>query len=261
MPGPVLLLPPGRLFAGLTALLAGASIWLGHPAPAMGQAAAQPQTSAASQAQAQLPGLAGSGAAARPAASKAASRNNNAKPVTKPLWNELTPAQQQALAPLASKWNTVSEAQKRKWLALSENFPRMSGAEQEKLHSRMSEWAGLTPQERTQARLNFGITKQLSPDEKKAKWEQYQALPLEEKRKLAASAAKPPATAAAVKPVAPEKLAEVPRPAASQRAAGVPRARPPGKTPRIAAAPGQVDHNTLLPQAAPASAPAPAPGN
>src|SRR4051812_23215543 len=29
---------------------------------------------------------------------------------TKPLWTELTPAQQQALAPLAGTWDTVSEA-------------------------------------------------------------------------------------------------------------------------------------------------------
>ena len=69
----------------------------------------------------------------------------------------------------------------------------MSGAEQAKLHSRMTEWAALSPQQRTQARLNFAETKQLSPDDKKAKWEAYQALPPEEKRKLAAGAAKPPA--------------------------------------------------------------------
>jgi hypothetical protein len=154
----------------------------------------------------------------------------------------LTPAQQQALAPLSSKWDPVSDAQKRKWLALSQNFPRMSGAEQAKLHSRMSEWAALSPQQRTEARLNFGETKQLSPDDKKAKWEAYQALPAEEKRKLAASAPKPPATAPALKPVPSEKLADIPKPKRVDR------------TPRIAAAPGQVDHNTLLPQPSPASA-------
>ena len=164
--------------------------------------------------------------------------------MTKPLWSELAPAQQQALAPLSAKWDTVNDAQKRKWLALSQNFPAMSGAEQAKLHSRMSEWVALSPQQRTQARLNFGETKQLSPDDKKAKWEAYQALPAEEKRKLAASAPKPPATAAAVKPVSPEKLADIPKP------------RRVAKKPRIAAAPGQLDQNTLLPQPAPGTGPA-----
>jgi hypothetical protein len=76
----------------------------------------------------------------------------------------------------------------------------------------MSEWAALSPQQRAQARLNFGETQQLSTEEKKAKWEAYQALSPEEKRKLAESASrKPPTTAAAVKPVAPQKLATLPK--------------------------------------------------
>jgi len=164
---------------------------------------------------------------------------------TKPLWSELTPAQQQALAPLAGSWNTVSETQKRKWLALSQNFPSMSGAEQAKLHSRMTDWVALSPQQRTQARLNFGETQQLAPSDKKAKWEAYQALSPEEKRKLAAKAPKAPAAAAAVKP-SPEKLA----------GASKAKHKPQDKSARIAAAPNQVDHNTLLPQPpAPAAAP------
>lgn len=150
----------------------------------------------------------------------------NGKSSTKPSWQELTPAQQQALAPLSTTWDTVSEAQKRKWLALSRNFPKMSPDEQAKLHSRMTDWVALSPQQRTQARLNFGKTRQLSPDDKKAKWEAYQALSAEEKRKLAAGAPKSPATAAAVKPVTPDKLATVPKPK--------PRPRQDSKTPRIA---------------------------
>ncbi len=135
---------------------------------------------------------------------------------SKPAWNELTPAQRQALAPLASTWETLNEPHKRKWIALAQNFSRMPPAERDKLHSRMKEWAALSPNQRTQARLNFGETQQLSADEKKAKWEAYQALPPEEKRKLAADAApRTPATAAAVKPVPAEKLANVPKPAAS----------------------------------------------
>ncbi|MDB5881521.1 MAG: hypothetical protein JWP43_1399 [Ramlibacter sp.] len=164
---------------------------------------------------------------------------------TKPLWSELTPAQQQALTPLAGTWDTVSEAQKRKWLAMSQNFPMLSAAEQATLRSRMTEWVALSPQQRTQARLNFGQTQQLAPDDKKAKWEAYQALSPEEKRKLAAKAPKAPAAAAAVKPVAPEKLAGVPKA----------KSRPHTGSARIAAAPNQVDHNTLLPQPAPAPAP------
>jgi hypothetical protein len=171
--------------------------------------------------------------AAKPAASPARAA---AKQPTKPLWTELTEPQRQALAPLAPAWDGVNEAQKRKWLALSRNYPKMSVDEQAKLHSRMTEWATLSPAQRTQARLNFGETQNLSPDDKKAKWEAYQALPPEEKRKLAAGAAKPPSTAAAVKPVPAQKLATVPQP------------KQVVKPPRIAAGAHQVDQNTLLPQ-------------
>jgi len=242
-PASVLLLQPRHFPAGLTAALGVALLWLGLSGlSAMAQAPAPAQTaSAPAVAPASAPSAHASATASRASSSKTAASasktNNNGKRVTKPLWSELKPAQQQALAPLAGKWDTVSDAQKRKWLALSQNFPAMSGAEQDKLHSRMSEWAALSPQQRTEARLNFGETKRLSPDDKKAKWEAYQALPAEEKRKLAASAPKAPATAAALKPVPPEKLANIPKP---KRVAK--------ETPRISAEPGQVDHNTLLPQ-------------
>ncbi len=79
----------------------------------------------------------------------------------------------------------------------------------------MNEWVTLSPQQRAQARLNFAktkeLSKQLTPEEKKAKWESYQALSPEEKQKLAAKASpKPTGAATAVKPVAPQKLAPVP---------------------------------------------------
>jgi hypothetical protein len=190
------------------------------------------------------PARAASGAAHPPSAAGNAARL--AKSPTSPLWSELTPPQQQALGPLAGTWPTISEAQKRKWVVISKSYGRLPPAEQEKLHSRMTEWVALSPQQRTQARLNFAESKQLSADDKKAKWEEYQALPPEQKRKLAAgaaSAAKPPATAAAIKPVPAQKMATMPRVGDS-------------KPPHIAAAPNQVDHNTLLPQPVPPASPA-----
>jgi hypothetical protein len=135
---------------------------------------------------------------------------------SKPLWAELTPMQQQALAPLASGWNTtISEPQKRKWLEISKNYPSLTPEGKANLHSRMNEWVTLSPQQRAQARLNFArtkeLSKQLTPEEKKATWQTYQALSPEEKQKLAAKASpKPVGAATAVKPVAPQKLASVP---------------------------------------------------
>lgn len=132
-----------------------------------------------------------------------------------PSWAELTPGQQQALMPLASNWSSINEPQKRKWLEISKNYRNMTPDEQTKLNSRMTEWVALSPQQRAQARLNFGKTKelarQLTPEEKKAQWEAYQALSPQEKEKLAAKASpKPSGAATAVKPVAPQKLAVPP---------------------------------------------------
>jgi hypothetical protein len=141
-------------------------------------------------------------------------------------------------------------AQKRKWLAISTNYPKMTLDEQAKLHSRMTEWVALSPQQRAQARLNFGETQKLSPDDKKAKWEAYQALPPEERRKLAAVAAKTPSTAPAVKPVPTEKLATIPKPKLGEKPARAASAAVPAAaaSPASAAAPA----NAGSPGSAPA---------
>lgn len=214
-------LPTGVFFWGSILLLAGLCL----AAPGL---RAQPASPAA--------------APARPAASAATSAVARTA-VSRPTWSELTPAQREALQPLAGNWHSLSEGHKRKWIALSRNYPKLPPAEQAKLHSRMTEWSALSPQQRSQARLNFAEAKQLSPAEKKAKWEAYQALSEEEKKRLAAGAATKPAGAAiAVKPATAPKLAVVPGTRASH-------------APKIAASPHQVDHNTLLPQPEAVSAP------
>ena len=161
------------------------------------------------------------------------------KSEAKPTWQELTPAQQQSLKPLAANWSGIGEGQKRKWLALSKNYPSLPAPEQAKLRSRMTEWVSLSQEQRTQARLNFAETKKLSPDEKSANWQAYQALSLEDRQKLTANATpKPAGAAAAIKPVAPQKLATVPSTRQSTRmAAG-------GASGTLS-----VDQNTLLPRA------------
>ena len=156
----------------------------------------------------------------RPAAPSSSPAGANAslpavKAVSRPGWTELSPAQKQALAPLASNWNTISEPQKRKWLEISKNYSTLSPEEQATLNGRMNEWVTLSPQQRAQARLNFGKTKefsrQLTPEEKNARWQAYQALSPEEKQNLAAKASpRPSGAATAVKPVAPQKLVMVP---------------------------------------------------
>lgn len=127
-----------------------------------------------------------------------------------PHWSDLTPAQQNALAPLAQSWNTLGETHRRKWILLSQNFAALPTAEKEKLYARMGEWASLSAQQRNQARQNFAATARLDPGNKKAQWEAYQALSDEEKQRLAAKAYRPKGAAPAFRPATDQKLAIVP---------------------------------------------------
>jgi len=221
----------------LRPLPAGALIWGGAFAVAafsLTLASAQPPSEAASK------------AAASPLSSSSASTSSpKAVAPTKPLWNELTAEQQQALKPLNSHWNTLNIGQKKKWLALSRNFGSMSAEDQSTLHSRMIEWAALSNQQRIQARLNFAEVKRIPADERKLKWEQYQALSEEEKRKLAErAAAKPRGAAIPVRPVSSQKLVPVPPIA------------PAGHSPRILLAPPPAPAETVLVASPPERAPA-----
>lgn len=154
---------------------------------------------------------------AKPASAASSAKSATAKTSasSRPSWAELTSMQQQTLKPLAASWNTLSEAQKRKWLEISKNYHSLPPEGQTTMHSRMNDWVALSPQQRAEARLNFAktkeLSKQLTPEEKKAKWQTYQALSPEEKQRLASKATvRPNGAATAVKPVAPQKLAAVP---------------------------------------------------
>jgi Protein of unknown function (DUF3106) len=165
-------------------------------------------------------------------------------PNTKPSWAELSPAQHNALKPLAGQWTELGLESKRKWLAISRNYESLSPTEQVKLHSRMSAWVSLSTLERTEARLNFAETQKLPADEKAAHWHSYQELSAEEKRKLAAQAPGKPSGIAVSKPTPQKKLAEVPvTPHAPQQGA------------KLAGSTQAVNPNTLLPhRPAPAEA-------
>lgn len=107
----------------------------------------------------------------------------------KPLWTELTSAQQQALVPLASEWDKLDSLRKNKWLAIGNKYATMSPAEQQRVQERMRDWVKLTPEQRRIARESYARAKKLNPDQKSAQWRQYQQLPEDQKKKLAADAA------------------------------------------------------------------------
>ncbi|MFZ6687066.1 DUF3106 domain-containing protein [Undibacterium sp. SXout11W] len=103
----------------------------------------------------------------------------------KPHWSALSPAQQQALAPLVAEWPLMPETRKKKWLEIATRYAAMKPDEQQRLQERMRDWVKLTPEQRASARENYAHATQLDPERKSAQWEQYQQLSAEEKKRLA----------------------------------------------------------------------------
>ena len=196
-------------------------------------------------------------------------------------WRDLKPAQQNVLRPLEREWPGIGAAHKQKWIELSGNFDKRPPAERERIQERMTEWARLSSQERSQARLHFQEANQLTPQDRKARWDAYQALPPEKRQQFAERAA-PGASEGAARAIAPPrsdapqtKSNIVPNPAyaASPKviAPSVVQARPGVTTtlitkrptppshqqaglPKIAATPEFVNKATLLPRRGPQGA-------
>jgi hypothetical protein len=165
-------------------------------------------------------------------------------------WDSLTFDQQTALAPLSDQWTQLSPDQQQNWLAVSRRYRHMSTDDQQLLQAHMIEWAALTPRERNLARFDFNtINSSLSAKERRAKWEEYRALPEAEKRRLAKNRRLPHSAAPALRPPPAGQLIKPPGLTAQQ---AVPASPPAGNvynaplhTPRVAI---PADHDTLLPQ-------------
>lgn len=155
-------------------------------------------------------------AAGAPVAAKPAPKPVAATPILsdKPLWKELSAPQRVALDPLKLEWDHLDAARKAKWIDIANRYSSMKPDEQQRVQERMRAWVKLTPEERRVARENYTLSKKIDKTQKASQWEQYQQLPDDEKRKLAADAAvkkqKQPVTALPPK-TQPKALAPTPK--------------------------------------------------
>ena len=136
-------------------------------------------------------GLLSAGAIAQPPAAPVAAKpvsKTAVKSADKPVWSQLSPAQQVALEPLHAEWDPMEGVRKQKWLELANRYATMKPEEQQRVHERMREWVKLTPDQRKAARQNYTQAKTISPDQKSATWENYKQLPDAQKQKLAEQA-------------------------------------------------------------------------
>jgi hypothetical protein len=193
-------------------------------------------------------------------------------------WAGLTVQQQQALAPLKGDWGTIDAARQKKWLDVAGRFQSLEPQDQARVQQRMADWSRMTPQERGQARLNYQELRQTPLDERQSRWQAYQALPESQKRELAKRAdsapvpqthdagrtredgnktavLRTPATQTQLKAVAPTVVQTAPGATTNlvSRQAAPPLHQQSG-LPKMAAKPGFVDPQTLLPKRGPQGA-------
>jgi hypothetical protein len=194
--------------------------------------------------------LAAQTALPNPSSTQAAVTNITSKresaplPATSSAWRQLSPMQRQALAPLGAQWGALTAQQQAKWLTISKHFTQLPVADQITMHSRMSDWVDLSPQQRNLARLNFNQMQNLPKEDKKAKWEAYQALPEEQKRLLNERTPSPAKSAApTIKPLEAHRQVQTPAKAAA------------GGAPAAVA----IDRKTLLPRQPSMATPTPSP--
>ena len=192
-------------------------------------------------------------------------------------WASLTSSQKSALKPLEREWGSIDAPRKVKWLEIANKFSSMPPAEQARVQNRMEDWAKMSPKERGQVRLNYKEAQQVPAQERKARWEAYQALPPDQQKQLAARAvpparkagtdASPESTGAKSNVVpnssyAPRPKAVAPTVAQAQPGATTnlitkrpsPPAHQQAGLPKIASTSGFVDQSTLLPKRGPQGA-------
>ena len=94
-----------------------------------------------------------------------------------PEWSQLTPEQQQILAPLSGDWKSLDDRPRKKWLLLAKRYPKMKPEQQQRLQTQMRDWAKLTPEQRKVARDNYKKLAKQPPEKREAvkqKWQEHQ---------------------------------------------------------------------------------------
>lgn len=70
-------------------------------------------------------------------------------------WQSLDANQRQALAPLAQQWATFSEKQQLALLRVAKRYPTLTLLEKQRLQKKLIAWSKLTPEQRKAAREKY----------------------------------------------------------------------------------------------------------
>jgi len=89
-------------------------------------------------------------------------------------WRSLSPAQQEALAPLAQQWDTLPKAQQNRLLKTAKRYSHLTPEQKQRFRDRLTAWSKLTPEQRKAAREKYRAFKKV-PAEKREQVKQMVA--------------------------------------------------------------------------------------
>jgi hypothetical protein len=92
-----------------------------------------------------------------------------------PEWDQLTPAQRDALvAPLRERWN-ANPAERARMLERAQRWKAMPAEKRDRAHHGMQRWEHMSPEKRDEARALFHAMRGMEPEQRKlfmADWRQ-----------------------------------------------------------------------------------------
>lgn len=72
-------------------------------------------------------------------------------------WSQLTPMQQEALAPLSKTWDTLPEKRQQHFLKLAKHYPELTPEKRVRMHKKLVAWSKLTPEQHKRAREKYRV--------------------------------------------------------------------------------------------------------
>jgi hypothetical protein len=112
-------------------------------------------------------------------------------------WTDLSPMQQEALAPLSKTWNTLPDKRQQHLLTLAKHYPTLPPEKKDRFHKQLVPWSKLTPEQRERAREKYRVFSRIPQRQRE---EVRKRLLREQQEKNSASGVNPSATAIPVAP-------------------------------------------------------------
>lgn len=92
-------------------------------------------------------------------------------------WDRLSSFEQRMLEPLKGMWSTLPPQQRHQWRLVVDHMQARPPRQQHLLAVRIEQWARMSPEQRTRARLNFlEAAGRYTRKQRQEQWQAYQAL-------------------------------------------------------------------------------------